>query len=126
MLAHPFASSVAILWALCVTDSMRRLVGLRRRGREKRSGKGVGVAGQFDLSPAQAVLRLLDVLLDGRWRPSNADLLTIKRMLVEEEDLRKPVAYQQQLLANSDQDDEVIPAAPSRSCPHLSVSLVCR
>ena len=89
---------------------MRLFAGLGRRGREKRAGKGVGVAGEFDLSPAQAVLRLLDVLLDGRWRPSNADLLTIKRMLVEEEDLRKPVAYQQQLLANSDQDDEVISA----------------
>ena len=58
-------------------------------------------------SPAQAMLRLIEMLIDNRRHPTHSDLLALKRMLETEEDLRKPIALQQQLLADDTYEDEV-------------------
>ena len=58
-------------------------------------------------SPAQAMLRLVDILLENRRLPTHSDLNALRRMLVEEEDLRKPLALQQKLLADESYEDEV-------------------
>lgn len=58
-------------------------------------------------SPAQAMLRLVDILLENRRLPTHSDLNALRRMLIEEEDLRKPLALQQKLLADENYEDEV-------------------
>ena len=58
-------------------------------------------------SPAQAMLRLVDILIENRRLPTHSDLNALRRMLVEEEDLRKPLALQQKLLADESYEDEV-------------------
>lgn len=85
----------------------------------------------YAITPADNMLRIVEMLLHGKHSPTHAELLGMKEMLLKQSDLRKPVLNHPVVLAEDALIDEVSQDAfgwckPRASCPLHTVRCIPR